>query len=92
MVTAITTANLVDGAGGGWSKGQTALDINFIVVPRTAPIAINKLDEPKIFEPGVVQEYSGWLIDYRRYHDLWVMDNKIPCIYVNIKDAEPASE
>lgn len=92
MVTAITTADLSAGKGGGWSKGSSALDINFMVVPRTAPIAINKLDEPKIFEPGVVQEYSGWLIDYRRYHDLWVLDNQLKGIYVNIKDTEPASE
>lgn len=91
MVTAIQTADLVDGAGGGWSKAASALDINFIVVPRTTPIAVNKLDEPKIFEPNVVQEYSGWLIDYRRYHDLWVMDNKVEGIYVNVKDAQPAS-
>lgn len=91
MVSAIQTADLKDGAGGGWSKAASGLDINFIVVPRTAPLAINKLDEPKIFEPATVQEYSGWLIDYRRYHDLWVMDNKVKGIYVNVKDAKPAS-
>lgn len=88
MVTAIQTANLASGAGGGWSKAATAKDINFIVVPRTTPLAISKLDEPKIFEPAEVQEYSAWLIDYRRYHDLWVMDNKIKEIFVNIKDAK----
>ena len=92
MVTAIKTSNLSSGTGGGWTKGDDALDVNFIVVPRTAPIAVNKLDEPKIFDPGTVQEYSGWLIDYRRYHDLWVMDNKLKGIYVNIKDAKPESE
>ena len=91
MVTAITTANLNNGAGGGWSKASSALDVNFIVVPRTAPIGVNKLDEPKIFEPREVQEYSGWLIDYRRYHDLWVPDNQLKGVYVSIKDAEPSS-
>ena len=91
MVTAITTANLISGAGGGWSKASSALDVNFIVVPRTAPIGVNKLDEPKIFEPREVQEYSGWLIDYRRYHDLWVPDNQLKGVYVSIKDAEPSS-
>lgn len=88
MVTAIQTANLVNGAGGGWSKATGAKDVNFMVVPRNVPIAVDKLDELKVFEPGVVQEYSGWLIDYRRYHDLWVMDNKLPSIYVNIKQAK----
>lgn len=91
MVTAIQTADLVDGAGGGWSKGASALDINFIVVPRTVPIGVDKLDEPGIFDPSVVQDYSGWLINYRRYHDLWVMDNKIEGIFVNIKDEAPES-
>lgn len=90
MVTAIQTANLVSGAGGGWSKATGAKDVNFIVVPRTTPLAISKLDEPKIFEPAEVQEYSAWLIDYRRYHDLWVMDNKVKEIFVNIKDAKQA--
>lgn len=89
MVTAIQTNDLENGAGGGWQKAASALDINFMVVPRTTPIAINKLEEPKIFDPSAVQEYSGWLIDYRRYHDLWVMDNKVAGIYVNIKDARP---
>ena len=91
MVSAIKLLNLSSGLGGGWEKGSSALDINFIVVPRTTPIAINKLDEPKVFEPGVVQEYSGWLIDYRRYHDLWVMDNKVKEIFVNVKDSKPVS-
>lgn len=90
MVTAITTANLSGGTGGGWSKASSAKDINFIVVPRTAPIAVDKLDEPKVFDPDVVQEYSGWLIDYRRYHDLWVPTNKLAGVYVNIKDAATA--
>lgn len=91
MVSAIQTANLSNGAGGGWSKAASALDINFIVIPRTTPIAINKLDEPKVFEPAQVQEYSGWLIDYRRYHDLWIMDNKLKTVFVNFKDAAPSS-
>ena len=90
MVSAITTANLSSGQGGGWSKAASALDINFIVVPRTAPIGVNKLDEPKIFAPEQVQEYSGWLIDYRRYHDLWIMDNKLKEVFVNFKDAAPS--
>lgn len=90
MVSAIQTANLSSGLGGGWSKASGALDVNFIVVPRTAPIGVNKLDEPKIFEPDAVQEYSGWLIDYRRYHDLWIMDNKLKGVYVNFKDEAPS--
>ena len=85
LVTAITTKNISGNDDGGWAKAATASDINFMVVPRYAPIAVDKLDEPKIFEPAQVQDYSGWLIDYRRYHDLWVADNKKAGIYVNTK-------
>lgn len=85
LVTAITTKNISGNDNGGWEKATGAADINFMVVPRYAPIAVDKLDEPKIFEPAQVQDYSGWLIDYRRYHDLWVADNKKVGIYVNTK-------
>lgn len=85
LVTAITTKNISGNDNGGWTKAATASDINFMVVPRYAPIAVDKLDEPKIFEPAQVQDYSGWLIDYRRYHDLWVADNSAAGIYVNTK-------
>lgn len=90
MVSAITTANLSNGAGGGWAKASSGLDINFIAIPKTVPMGVDKLDELKIFDPSEVQEYSGWLIDYRRYHDLWVLDNKIGSIAVNIKSTKPS--
>lgn len=90
MVTAITTYNIDASHNGGWVKGATAKDINFIVLPRSIAIAVDKLDAPKIFSPDVVQNYDGWLIDYRRYHDLWVKDNDIKKIIVNIKDAASA--
>ena len=92
MVSAIEILDLdiPNSKTGGWAKADDALDINFMVVPRNVPIAIDKLDEPKVFEPGVVQNYSGWLIDYRRYHDLWVKDNKVADLFVNFKDAAPA--
>ena len=92
MVSAIEILDLdiPNSKTGGWAKADDALDINFMVVPRVVPIAIDKLDEPKVFDPSVVQDYSGWKIDYRRYHDLWVKDNKIADIFVNFKDAKPA--
>ena len=83
MVSAITTS-----ATDGWEKGSTAKDVNFLIIPRTAPLAISKLDEPKFFTPKENQKASAWLYQYRRYHDLWIMDNKVPGIYASIKDAQ----
>lgn len=86
MITAIQLNDLSNGTGGGWAKGATGKNVNFIVLPRFAPIGVNKLDEPQIFEPEQVQDYSAWKINYRRYHDLWIMDNKASKIALNVKD------
>ena len=86
MVTKITISD-----SNGWSKAVDGKDVNFIVMPRTAPIAISKQDNMKIFTPAENQTHDAWLCEYRRYHDLWVMDNKKNGIWVNVKDAGSAS-
>lgn len=88
MYTAIT---LNDGKtssqeAGGYAKGSKAKDINFFICPRTTPIAVTKQDVMRIFDPLTNQKLNAWQIDYRRFHDLWVLDNKLDSIYLNIKD------
>ena len=88
MYTAIT---LNDGKtssqeAGGYAKGSKAKNINFFICPRTTPIAVTKQDVMRIFDPLTNQKLNAWQIDYRRFHDLWVLDNKLDSIYLNIKD------
>lgn len=90
MYTAIT---IYDGktsgqTQGGYVKGSTAKDINFFICPRTTPIAITKQDIMRIFDPTVNQKLNAWQMDYRRFHDIWVLDNKLDSIYLSIKDAQ----
>lgn len=75
---------------GGYIKGTSALEANFVIVPRITPIAVTKQDVMRIFDPMTNQKANGWQMDYRRFHDLWTLDNKEKSIYVNIKDAKPA--
>lgn len=75
---------------GGYVKGTSALDVNFFVCPRTTPIAVTKQDKMKIFTPDQNQDADAWKMNYRRYHDIWVLDNKLNSIYVSIKDAKPS--
>lgn len=94
MYTAIT---LYDGKtsgqeAGGYVKGSTAQDINFFICPRTTPIAVTKQDVMRIFDPNVNQKLNAWKMDYRRFHDIWVLDNKLDSIFLNIKDAAPSGE
>lgn len=72
---------------GGFAPASDALDINWIICPMRAPIAVSKTDRIKIFDPATNQNADAWLIEYRKYHDLWVADNKLDAIRVSVKPA-----
>ena len=79
-----------DQKGGGYVKASGAMDINFEIMPMSTPIAISKQDIIRIFNPEIHQDLNAWRIDYRRFHDLWVLENKCNGLFVNVKDANPA--
>lgn len=72
---------------GGFKAAAGAKDINWIISTRNAPIAISKTDTPRIFDPMQNQQAHAWKIDYRKYHDLWIPNNKLAGVFVNVKDA-----
>lgn len=72
---------------GGFVADAAAKNINWIITARNSAIAISKTDIPRIFDPMTNQTANAWKIDYRKYHDLFIPDNKIDGIYVNIKEA-----
>lgn len=70
----------------GFEKTGNAKLINWIISPRTAPIAVSKTDGVKIFSPEQVQGADGWLIEYRKFHDLWVKDNQLKAMRVSVAE------
>ncbi|MEA4926311.1 MAG: hypothetical protein VB084_13495 [Syntrophomonadaceae bacterium] len=72
---------------GGFVADAAAKTINWIISARNSVIAISKTDIPRIFDPMTNQSANAWKIDYRKYHDLFIPDNKVNGIYVNIKEA-----
>jgi hypothetical protein len=72
---------------GGFVPASTAKDVNWLIMPRTAPIAISKQEMPKIITPELNQDADAWKIAYRKYHDIWVMDNQLVACHANIKQA-----
>lgn len=76
---------------GGYEKASNALDVNFMILPTVTPIAVTKQDKMKIFDPDTNQDADAWKMNYRRYHDIWVLDNKMDSIFVNIKDSKPTA-
>ena len=56
-----------DGKSGGEEKGgfapdEAAKDINWIITPQNAPIAVTKQDKMKIFDPDTFQKADAWFI------------------------------
>lgn len=70
---------------GGFAPADDAQDINWIICPRSAPIAVSRTDKVRIFDPETYQKKRAWAVDYRKYHDLWVLENKMNAILVNIR-------
>ncbi|EPZ9216569.1 MAG: hypothetical protein E6038_00145 [Clostridium perfringens] len=92
----VTKIDLLDGESegqeeGGFKKSKDALSINFMVIAKVSPLAVCKTDKIRIFEPAVNQDADAWKLDFRKYHDIWVMDNKVNGIFVNIKDTKPVT-
>lgn len=76
-----------DGADSfGFTKTETAKLINWIICPKNVPIAVSKTDGVKIFDPATTQGADAWTIEYRKFHDLWVEDNKLPSMRVSVAE------
>ena len=67
---------------GGFTPTAKATQINWIICPKSAPIAVSKTDNFKIFDPEVNQTADAWLVELRKFHDLWIKDNALPCVRV----------
>lgn len=79
-----------DGKSGGQEAGglvadSAAKDINWIILPRTTPLAISKQDKVRIFEPDMNQKADAWKLDYRRYHDLWIPKHRLDAVRASSK-------
>lgn len=68
---------------GGFKADTGAKDINWIIMPQRAPIAVSKTDKVRVFAPDINQKADAWKIDYRKYHDLWIPKNRFAAIRVN---------
>ncbi|MBD2861605.1 hypothetical protein [Paenibacillus oceani] len=65
---------------GGFVPAAGAKSIHWIVSARNAPIGISKTDKIRIFDPNTNQKADAWKIDFRKYHDLIIPDNKLATI------------
>lgn len=69
---------------GGFTAGSTAKQMNWIVMPRRAVIAVSKQDNMKIITPETNQTADAWLLAYRRYHDCWIKEHMKEAVRCNV--------
>ena len=78
-----TLINLLQG-GYGWGAG--AKNINFIICNKKAIYHVVKYDKVRVFNPGVVQDFDGYKVNVRIYHDVFVPDRKKAAIYACVSN------
>lgn len=66
--------------GGGFKPAEDAKELNWIICPRQAVIGVSKTDKIRIFTPDENQKADAWKLDYRKYHDAWILDNQFDLI------------
>lgn len=71
---------------GGYEANASAEDIKWIITPMTAPVAIAKIDKMRAFTPDEYQMAHAWKVDYRIYHDLWMMPDAQRCTVIRTGD------
>jgi prophage protein len=71
--------------GGGYKKSSAGKDINFIVVGKDVPAAIEKHSVKNIIPPGDHTCGDSWFFATRVYHDLLVKETKKDGVYINTK-------
>lgn len=71
---------------GGYSKTvSTGKDLNFMIIHPSAVLQVVKHDALKVFTPEENQTTDGWLVQYRIYHDAFVLANKLNGVYAHWK-------
>lgn len=71
---------------GGFAVAAGAANINWIITPQRAPIAVTKQDKMKIIDPNTYQKADAWFIGYRRYHDIWLPERRHKQCWVNAEE------
>ncbi|MCH5200706.1 MAG: hypothetical protein J1F60_07070 [Oscillospiraceae bacterium] len=73
---------------GGFKPAEDADPINWIICPKTAPVAVSRTDKVKIIAPEQNQFADAWDIDYRKYHDLFLSENAAEVTAVSLNGAK----
>lgn len=70
----------------GYFPAPTGKVINYMVVSKKAVVPVVKLNKNKIWTPDQVQDFDGYKINFRMYHDVVVPKNKLAGVYCSVSE------
>lgn len=56
----------------GFEAGEGAVDVNAIILPKSAASLVKKVDKVNVYSPDVVQDLDAYKINFRLYYDCFV--------------------
>ncbi|MCH4084518.1 MAG: hypothetical protein LKF00_09280 [Olsenella sp.] len=71
----------------GYARGDGGLAINFLVVERSAVIKFDKHVASRVFSPDELEDLDSYMMKYRKYGIVELLDNKLDGVAVSAKPA-----
>lgn len=68
----------------GYMPSANSYVINFMIASKKAVVPVVKLEKSKIWTPEQVQDFDGYKVNFRMYHDIIIPKNKVPAIYTSV--------
>lgn len=68
----------------GYMPSANSYVINFMISSKKAVVPVVKLEKSKIWTPEQVQDFDGYKVNFRMYHDIIIPKNKVPAIYTSV--------
>jgi len=69
----------------GYAKAADGKDINFMVVEKSAVIKFDKHVASRVFSPNELESLDSYMMKYRKYGIVELLDNKLDGVYVSTK-------
>ena len=76
----------------GYTPSASSYVINYMICSKKAVVPVVKLEKSKIWTPEQVQDFDGYKVNFRIYHDIIIPKNKVPAIYVSVSTTTGASK
>lgn len=76
----------------GYAPTSTSKVINYMIVSRKVATPIVKLEKSKVWSPETQDDFDGYKVNLRIYHDLIIPKNKVVGCYCSVSNTDATSK